>query len=123
MLHGQDLDHVQIGLCGGFGNGEDSVHHGRRQLFGQARGQLGGEGRLCDGQQEFTVDLLYDFEVVEELAKWLISKQWQRGAKKKTHLQCLVLGQFIAVDDDTGMKTLGDIPLGLLKKLTDEQHN
>ncbi|EPE05131.1 hypothetical protein F503_03736 [Ophiostoma piceae UAMH 11346] len=104
VLHLHDLDHVQVGLGGGLVDGEDSVDDVGRELVGEGGVELGGQGGAGHGQQQLAVDLLGQLELVEE----------REG---------LDLGNLETVGDDAGVQALGDVAVGLLQQLADEQHN
>jgi hypothetical protein len=48
-------------------DGENSVHDGRRELLGQSSVEFGGERCPSDREEEFSVDVLLQFECVQEL--------------------------------------------------------
>jgi hypothetical protein len=67
MLHLHDLYHVEVGLSRGLVDCQHGIHDIRSQLGCEAGVELGGEGRLGDGEEEFAVDLAGQLELVKEL--------------------------------------------------------
>jgi hypothetical protein len=67
MLHLHDFHHVQIGLGGFLVDGENSVDNGGRESLGKRGIELSCEGGSRNAEQQFSVDLLGQFEFIEEL--------------------------------------------------------
>jgi hypothetical protein len=67
VLHLHDFHHVQIGLGGFLVDGENSVDNGGRESLGKRGIELSCEGGSRNAEQQFSVDLLGQFEFIEEL--------------------------------------------------------
>jgi hypothetical protein len=67
VLHGHDLNHVQVGLLGGTVDSKDSVDNIGGELLGEGIVQFGGKRCAGDGEQELAVNGSLKLEVVEEL--------------------------------------------------------
>jgi len=67
MLHGHDLNHVQIGLRGRLVDGKDGVDDIGSQLFGERAVDLGGQRRSRDREEKFAVDFFGELELIKEL--------------------------------------------------------
>lgn len=115
MLHLHNLNHVQIGFGGGLVNGKNGIDNIGGQALGQASAELGREGCAGDGEEELAVYFFGDLELIEELRK--SENVSTMEAAWDTNLQSLILGNFKAVCDDTGVKTLRDVTVGLLEEL------
>ena len=69
MLHGHNLNHVEVGLLGGALDGKDGIDNVRGELLGEGIVQLGGKRRPSDREEEFAVNGPRKLEIVEELEK------------------------------------------------------
>ena len=67
VLHGHDLDHVEVGLGRGLVDSEDGIDNIGGQALGQAGAKLGRKRCARDGKEELAVDLAGKLEVIEEL--------------------------------------------------------
>jgi hypothetical protein len=69
VLHLHNLHHVQIGLRGSLVNSKNGIDNIGCKLGGQSRVEFGGERCSGDIEEEFSVNLLGEFERVEELRR------------------------------------------------------
>ena len=76
VLHGHDLNHVQIGLRWSLVNGENSVDNVGGQLLRKRAIELRGQRCASDRKEEFAVNLLLELELVKKLRMLASSAQY-----------------------------------------------
>ena len=74
MLHLHDLDHVKVGLRGGLVDGQNGVDDVRSELRCESAVELGGKSGSRDVEEELSVNVLSDGEILEELYRQLADK-------------------------------------------------
>lgn len=71
MLHGHDLNHVQVWLLGGTMDGEHGIDDVGCELLGESIVELGGEGGASHRKKQLSVNSAFELELVEELGVYV----------------------------------------------------
>eukprot|EP00048_Salpingoeca_helianthica_P014740 m.223286 g.223286 ORF g.223286 m.223286 type:complete len:355 (-) comp16221_c0_seq1:23-1087(-) len=104
VLHLHHLDHEEVNGLGRPVNGQHRIHHCRRQHISKSSMDLGAQGGAGNREKGVAVDgTSLELELVQ-------------------HPERLLLGNVKAVHQRPRVQALGDVELGLLEQLADEQH-